>query len=109
VQIIAHPTGRLWGTREAYEIDLDGILEAAKETNTCMEINSFPQRLDLNDLSCYRAKEEGVKLAINTDAHSIEQLQMMKLGISVARRGWLGKEDVINTLPIEQLLRAIKK
>jgi DNA polymerase (family 10) len=109
VHIIAHPTGRLWGVREAYDIDLDQILKVAKQTNTQLEINAFPARLDLNDLNCRRAKEKGVKLVINTDAHSREQLQEMRLGISVARRGWLSKEDVINTLPVEELLKAIRK
>lgn len=109
VHIIAHPTGRLWGTRDAYDIDLDKILKVAKDTNTYLEINAFPQRLDLNDLNCRRAKDMGVKLAIATDAHTTEQLETMKLGISVARRGWLTKEDVINTLSVEELLKAIKK
>lgn len=91
VHIIAHPTGRLWGVREAYNIDLDGILKVARDTNTHLEINAFAQRLDLNDLHSRRAKEMGLKLAIGTDAHSIEQLEAMKFGISVARRGWLSK------------------
>jgi len=95
--------------REACDLDLDTILEAAKETNTHLEINAFSQRLDLNDLNCRRAKEKGAKLALDTDAHAAEQLSAMKLGVSVARRGWLEKDDVINTLPVEQLLKAIKK
>ena len=107
--IIAHPTGRLWGTRDAYDIDMDEVLKAARDTNTHLEINAFPQRLDLNDLNCRRAKEMGVKLVIGTDAHTTEQLETMKLGVSVARRGWLTKKDVINTLAVEELLKAIKK
>jgi len=109
VHIIAHPTARLWGVREAYNIDLDEILKVAKDTNTHLEINAFPQRLDLNDLQARRAKEMGVKLAIGTDAHSIEQLEAMRFGISVAWRGWLSREDVINTLALEKLLKVIKK
>jgi DNA polymerase (family 10) len=109
VHIIAHPTGRLWGVRDAYDIDFDQVLKAAQETNTSLEINSFPQRLDLNDTNCRRAKEVGVRLAIGTDSHSIEQLEAMRFGIAVARRGWLTKEDVLNTLPAEGLLKAIKK
>jgi len=109
VHIIAHPTGRLWGTREAYDIDLDKILKTAKETNTHLEINSFPQRLDLNDLHCRQAKDMGVKLAISTDSHTTDQLEAIKFGISVARRGWLSKSDVINTLPLEKLLKELKK
>ncbi|MFA5156076.1 MAG: DNA polymerase/3'-5' exonuclease PolX [Candidatus Omnitrophota bacterium] len=107
--IIAHPTGRLWGSREAYDLDFNELFKAAAGTNTCMEINSFTQRLDLNDSNCRRAKEMGVKIAINTDAHSTDQLNAMELGISVARRGWLGKADVINTLSLPELLAAIKK
>jgi len=109
VNVIAHPTGRLWGVRDAYDIELDEILKVARDTNTHLEINAFPQRLDLNDLHCRRAKEIGVKLALGTDAHEASQLQAVKFGIAVARRGWLTREDVINTLGIEQLLKAIKK
>ncbi|MBU4346758.1 MAG: DNA polymerase/3'-5' exonuclease PolX [Candidatus Omnitrophica bacterium] len=107
--IIAHPTGRLWGSRDAYDIDTDEVLKAARDTNTFLEINAFPQRLDLNDLNCRRAKEIGAKLVIGTDAHTTEQLEMMKLGVSVARRGWLSKNEVINTLAVEELLKTIKK
>lgn len=104
VNIIAHPTGRLWGAREPYEIDLDEILKVANETHTALEINSFPQRLDLNDINCRMAKDYGVKLVINTDAHIVEQLDMMKFGVSVARRGWLEKRDILNTLPYDRVI-----
>lgn len=109
VNIIAHPTGRLWGQREAYDIDLDEILKAAHDTNTALEINSFPQRLDLNDVSCRRAKEKGVKICINTDAHTTNGLSAMQFGVSVARRGWLSKENILNTLSLKSLLVALKK
>jgi DNA polymerase (family 10) len=109
VHIIAHPTGRLWGVRDAYEVDFEKILKVAKEAHTYLEINAFGQRLDLNDINSRRAKESGVKLAISTDAHSIEQLGAMSLGISVARRGWLTRDDVINTLSLDGLLKEIKK
>ncbi len=109
VHIIAHPTGRLWGSRDAYDIDMDEVLKAARDTNTYLEINAFPQRLDLNDLNCRRAKEIGARLVIDTDAHTFEQLATMKLGVSVARRGWLTKKDVLNTLSFEELLKALKK
>ncbi len=109
VHIIAHPTGRLWGTRDAYDIDIDGVFKAARDTHTYLEINSFPQRLDLNSQHCRRAKEIGAKLVIDTDAHTTEQLDTMKLGVSVARRGWLSRENVINTLPLENLLKSLKK
>jgi len=108
VHIIAHPTGRLWGTRDAYELDFNRVLKAAGETNTCLEINSFPQRLDLNGQNCRYAKEKGVKLVINTDAHTAEHLANMQLGIYVARRGWLTSSDVINTLECDELLKTIK-
>ena len=109
VHIIAHPTGKLWGMREPYDLDFEEILKAAKDTNTCLEINAFPNRLDLNDLHCRQAKEARVKISIGTDSHEAIQLETMKFGIAVARRGWLEREDVINTLPIEALLKAIKK
>jgi DNA polymerase (family 10) len=109
VHIIAHPTGRLWGTRDPYEVDFERILKVAKETNTSLEINTFPQRFDLDGQHCRWAKEMGVKLAIGTDAHTRDYLSMMKFGVSVARRGWLSKEDVLNTLSVEHLLRIIKK
>jgi DNA polymerase (family 10) len=109
VHIIAHPTGRLWGTRDAYELDFNQILKVAKETNTHLEINAFPQRLDLNDQNCRLAKEKGVKLVINTDAHSIEHLENMQLGIYVGRRGWLTRDDVLNTLEVDKLLKLLKK
>lgn len=109
VHILAHPTGRLWGTRDAYEIDFGELLKVAKETNAQLELNAFPQRLDLNDLNSRRAEEMGVKLVLSTDAHTTEQLKTIELGISVARRGWLTSGDVINTLPADELLKAIKK
>jgi len=109
VHIIAHPTGRLRGVRQAYEIDFEKILRVARDTNTYLEINAFPSRLDLNDLNARLAKEQGVKLAIGTDAHSLSQLDAIKFGVAVARRAWLEKKDVINTLPLEKLLKALKK
>lgn len=109
VHIIAHPTGKLWGTRDAYELDFDEILKVACDTNTILEINAFPQRLDLNDLNCRRGKEANVKLALGTDAHTTEQLETMRLGVAVARRGWLTSSDVVNTLSVDELLKILKK
>lgn len=109
VNIIAHPTGRLFGVRDPYNLDLEKIFKVAKDTNTCLEINSFPNRLDLNDVNCRRAKEIGAKIAINTDSHAVEQLGSMYLGVSVARRGWLAAGNVINTLSLEDLLKILKK
>jgi len=109
VHILAHLTGRLWGTRDSYDIDFEEILKVARDTNTCLEINAFPERLDLNDLHARRAKESGVKLAISTDAHETSQLSVVQFGLAVARRAWLGKEDVINTLSCEALLKEMRK
>jgi DNA polymerase (family 10) len=109
VHIIAHPTGKLKGQRDPYEIDFDAVCRAARETNTALEINSFPDRLDLNDINCRYALGKGVRFAIDTDAHSLEHLDGMRYGVSVARRGWLTKKDVLNTLPLDDLMKAIKK
>jgi DNA polymerase (family X) len=103
VSIIAHPTGRLWGSRDAYDIDFTEVFKAAKDTNTALEINSYPARLDLNDINSRMAKEAGVKIVINTDSHLAEHLSMMKFGVSVARRAWLEKKDVLNTAPLSKL------
>lgn len=108
VHIIAHPTGRLWGARDAYDVDLEKIFKVCKDTGTIMEINSFPQRLDLNDVHSRMAKDMGVKLVINTDAHLAVQLDMMEFGVAVARRGWLEKKDVVNTLPLTKLKEDLK-
>jgi len=109
VNIIAHPTSRLWGVREAYDIDLDEVFKVASDSNTALEINSFPQRLDLNDLNARRAKERGVRIAIGTDSHEVDQLEGIEYGIAVARRAWLTSKDVINTLSLDKLLKTIKK
>jgi len=109
VHIIAHPTGRLWGTRSAYAVDFEEIFKVAADTHTALEINSFPQRLDLNDINARAAAQAGVKLVVSTDAHNIEQLNNISLGISVARRAWLGKKDILNTLSLESLLKSLQK
>ena len=108
VKIISHPTGRILKRRDEYQIDIDKILRAARETNTILEINSFPERLDLNDINIKRAIEFGVKLVINTDSHHKDQLNYMEYGVSQARRGWAEKEDIINTLSLDKLLKIFK-
>jgi len=108
VNIIAHPTGRLIGYRESYQVDINEMMEVAAKTGTILEINSYPERLDLNDIYCRMAKEKGVQLAIETDAHSIEGLTFMDLGVAVARRGWLEEKDIVNTLPLDKLLKRLK-
>lgn len=109
VHIIAHPTGRLFGVREGYEVNFEEILKVAKDTNTALEINSFPERLDVNDAVARLAKEKGVLIAISTDSHQKEQLNNMFFGLGVARRGWLEKKDVLNCLPLKSLIKKIKK
>ena len=108
VRIFAHPTGRLLGEREPYAIDLDKVLEVAKDKGIWLEINAQPQRLDLTDIWVMEAKKRGVKLAINTDAHNLQGLDLMTFGVVTARRGWLESSDVINTLPLEDLLKNLR-
>jgi DNA polymerase (family 10) len=107
--ILAHPTGRLINQRQAYEIDIERIIDAAKERGCFLEINASPSRLDLNDIHCRLAKERGVKLAISTDAHAPLQLQQIRFGLDQARRGWLEKDDVLNTRPWPRLKRLLKR
>ena len=109
VDIIAHPTGRLITKRESYELDLDAVFDAAKKTGTAMEINSYPERMDLRDIHVRAAVKVGVKLAISTDAHNTDQLHFIKLGIGTARRGWATKNDVINTRNLKDMLMMLKK
>jgi len=108
VDIISHPTGRILKRRDEYQIDFDKILRVAKETGTILEINSFPERLDLNAENIRRAKEAGVKMVINTDSHHKDQLRFIEFGIAQARRGWAEKEDIINTQPLGKLLSFFK-
>lgn len=109
IDIISHPTGRILKKRDEYQIDFGKILRAAKETKTILEINSFPERLDLNDQNIKKAREAGVKMIINTDAHHKDHLRFMEFGISQARRGWAEKKDIINTQPLEKLLKYFKR
>lgn len=108
VSIIAHPTGRLIGSRDAYELDMEEIFRVAKETGTALEINASPFRLDLNDTHAKRAKEMGVAMVISTDTHVTDQFGFMGYGVSIARRGWLEKSDVLNTLEPDKLLKKLK-
>jgi DNA polymerase (family X) len=107
--ILAHPTGRRIGKRDAYELDLQRILQAAKVNGCYLEINAQPERLDLAAVHVKMAKEMGVKLAISTDAHSITDLEYMRFGIAEARRGWLGREDVLNTRPWDELKKMLQR
>ena len=108
VDIIAHPFGRLLSTRPAYEMDFDRILGKARQTKTVLEINSYPERLDLNDVHVRAAINTKVKLSIGTDSHDADQLRYYKLGIATARRGWAAKKDIINTYPLKEMLKLLK-
>lgn len=108
INIISHPTGRILKKRDEYQCDFDKILRAAKEYNVILEINAYPERLDLNDRNIRRTKEAGVKMIINTDSHQKSQLRFIEFGIAQARRGWAEKEDIINTRPLEKLLKFLK-
>ena len=103
VSILAHPTGRLLGEREAYEIDMEEICRVAARTKTALEINCYTQRLDLNDVHAKMAREAGARLVVSTDTHSLDQLDSMDLGLAMARRAWSGPADVINTMDLEHL------
>lgn len=104
VDAIGHLTGRVLGRREALDLDVEAIFVVAAETGTALEINAWPNRLDLHEGHARRAKELGVKLVINTDSHADDQLEYMHYGVEVARRAWLEPGDVLNTLPLEALM-----
>jgi DNA polymerase (family 10) len=109
VDIIGHPTGRLIPDRLGADLDMDAVLSAAAESGVALEINASPFRLDLEDTYARRAKEMGIPLSINTDAHSEADLDMLPFGVATARRAWLTKDEVINTWPTEKLLDWLKK
>jgi len=109
VSVIAHPTGRLIGERDPYDVDIRELLSVAKETGTAIEINAYPLRLDLNDIHAKMAKEIGVRVVISTDTHITSQFDYMAYGVSIARRGWIEKKDVLNTMPYPSLMKALKK
>jgi len=108
IKIISHPTGRILKRRDEYQVDFEKILRAAKEFNVFLEINAYPERLDLNDINAKKAIEAGVKLVINTDSHHKDQLRYMEFGVYQARRGWVQKKDVLNTFSLSQLLKMLK-
>jgi DNA polymerase (family 10) len=106
--LIGHPTGRLLLRREAYGFDIDAVLKAAARKKVAMELNAYPDRLDLNDRHLRLAKEHGVKIVINTDSHHTSHMDKIRFGILQARRAWLTKEDVLNTLPLQKFAKAMK-
>jgi DNA polymerase (family 10) len=109
VSVLAHPTGRLIGERDAYELDFERVAKGAAERGICLEINAQPSRLDLGDLLCRKARDIGAKLVISTDAHSAGSLGCMRFGVDQARRGWIEAKDVANTRPLRELMRILKR
>jgi len=107
-QIIAHPTGRLVLRRDPFDYEMEKILEAAKKRGVAMECNAYPDRLDLKDVHLRMAKERGVKIVISTDSHTAANLKFMKYGVITARRAWIEKSEVINTLPTAEFLAALR-
>ncbi|MBN2463991.1 MAG: DNA polymerase/3'-5' exonuclease PolX [Dehalococcoidia bacterium] len=109
VDVIAHPTCRLLGEREPAAVDMEAVFRAAVKYDKALEINAMPSRLDLKDIHVYRARELGVKLVMGTDAHSTEHLGFMRFGMGVARRGWCQAKDILNTLPMKEMLAFLRK
>jgi DNA polymerase (family 10) len=109
LHIIAHPTGRLIGMREPYDVDMELFVSAAKKYGVALEVNSYPERLDLNDANCKLAKEKGAMVSVSTDSHSHLQLAYILYGVHTARRGWLERKDVLNALQLKELLKALGK
>jgi DNA polymerase (family 10) len=108
IKILSHPTGRILKKRDEYQADFDKVLRAAKEYHVALEVNAHPVRLDLNDQNIRRAKEAGVKMVINTDAHQREQLHLMEFGVAQARRGWAENKDIINCWSLDRLTKFFK-
>ncbi|WP_242342786.1 DNA polymerase/3'-5' exonuclease PolX [Anaeromyxobacter terrae] len=109
VHVLGHPTGRQLGTRDAYALDLERVLDVAREEDVALEVNAMPERLDLTDAGCRAAKAAGVPVVISTDAHDATQLANLRYGVWVARRGWLEAKDVLNTLPLAELRRRLRR
>ncbi|MER3570128.1 MAG: DNA polymerase/3'-5' exonuclease PolX [Patescibacteria group bacterium] len=109
VDCIFHPTGRVINKRPAYEIDIDEIIDFAKKTNTILEIDAYPDRLDLKDDHIRKCVEKKVKMVIDSDAHSVLHLKFLEIGIAQARRGWASENDILNTLPLDQFFKNLKK
>ncbi|WP_027409538.1 DNA polymerase/3'-5' exonuclease PolX [Anoxybacteroides tepidamans] len=109
VDLIAHPTGRLIGRRQGYDVDVDLLIELARATNTALELNANPHRLDLTYTYLKKAQEAGVKIAINTDAHHLDMLNDMEIGVATARKGWIRRDSVINTWTLDELRRFLRR
>lgn len=109
VDIIGHATGRLLGRREPFDLDMEAVIAKAAETGTALELNSHPERLDLNDVHLRMAKSAGVSVCINTDAHDATHFNFLRWGVATARRGWIAPDDVLNAQPLEVMLRRLKR
>jgi DNA polymerase (family 10) len=109
VHVLGHPTGRQIGTRDAYALELERVLEVARGEGVALEVNAMPERLDLTDVGCRAAKAAGVPVVISTDAHDATHLQNLRYGVWVARRGWLEAKDVLDTLPLAELRRRLRR
>ena len=105
IHILAHPSGRLLGARDPYEVEIEELMEAAKKYGKALEINAYFERLDLDDIHCRKAKEMGIRVSIGTDAHHLDQMWMMSLGVAVAKRGWLEAKDILNTLSLKDIMK----
>ena len=109
VNILAHPTGRLLLMRDGYAVNLTEVIDAAKELGVVIELNAHPKRFDLDWTFCKVAKEKGVKISINPDAHSVDGIRMVEYGIGIARKGWIEKDDVLNTLSLKEITKFFEK
>jgi DNA polymerase (family 10) len=104
VRILVHPTGRLLGSRDPYDVDLEQVFATAKRHGKAVEINASPNRLDLKDVHARRARDLGLRIAVDTDTHYLSELDHLALGVATARRAWIGPDQVVNTLPLDRLL-----
>jgi DNA polymerase (family 10) len=104
VRVLVHPTGRLLGSREPYDVDLEEVLATARRAGKAVEINSSPWRLDLKDVHARRARDLGCRLAVDTDAHDLPELDHITLGVATARRAWVGPDQVVNAQPLDRFL-----
>jgi DNA polymerase (family 10) len=109
VNILAHPTGRIIGEREPYEVDIEAVMKAAKKFGVALELNAFPDRLDLKDMHCRAAREAGAMICIGTDAHATAHLDNMRYGIGTARRGWCEAGDILNTLTLTKIKKFLAR
>ena len=108
IKIIGHPTGRMLGVREGYELDWLEVFSFCKKKGVWLEINAWPNRLDLTDILVKDAVKNGVKMIIGTDSHQVDQMDLMEYGVAVARRGWATRNDIMNTMSYNQFMKALK-